>query len=122
MFIVQIVVTGDIGWHNKSIHKDALKKHGTCDSIVEADNMLKAIFNRKNRNHRILGYLRKLSFPEANIKKALIVLNGLRYKDIANGQTSLANISKAIHSERPRIKEQQLISRALDIDPVELFQ
>jgi len=84
------------------------------------------IFQPKNKNRRTLKFLKKLNYPLPRIRKALIVLNGLKLDEIAQGQTTASSLSKTIRKrsvqENHRKKDKLLISKKLGLEPQELFQ
>lgn len=93
---------------------------------VKARNMINNIFKNKifqpkNKNLRALNYLKKLDYPLPRIRKALIVLNGIKLFEIAQDQISPVNISKTVSGLFSSKKAKRLISQKLDIKEDELF-
>ena len=97
--------------------------------MIRITKIIKAIkpnksFQEKttNRNHSVLHFLKKSGYPLSNIRKALIVLNDIKYADIAGDETSVASVSNTINGNRAAKKAKLLISQKLGIEPQELFQ
>jgi hypothetical protein len=83
------------------------------------------IFQSQNKNRRVLKLLKKLNYPLPRIRKALIILNGIKLADIAQDQTTASSLSKTIRKKsiktNHRKKDKKLISQKLGLNIEELF-
>ncbi len=75
----------------------------------------------KNRNYAALYGLKNLGFPLPKIRKTLIVLNNIKYSEIAGTETSVASISNTINGNREGKTAKILIAEILGIEQNELF-
>ena len=90
--------------------------------IIQAIKLNKSFQGKTNRrNHKVLNFCKNLGFPLSNIRKALIVLNDIKYSDIAGGETSVASVSNTVNGNRKAKKATILIAQKLDLTPEELF-
>jgi hypothetical protein len=90
--------------------------------IIQAIKLNKSFQGKtNNRNHAVLSTLKNLGFPLSNIRKALIVLNNIKYSEIAGNETSIASVSNTVNGNREAKKAKLLISQKLDLTPEELF-
>lgn len=86
------------------------------------NNILKFnLFQPKNKNLRVLRYLKRLNYPLPKIRKALIVLNGIKLAEIAQDKIAVVNISKTVNGLFSSKKAKSLISQKLDVEQTELF-
>lgn len=74
-----------------------------------------------NRNRAVLNALKNFNFPLSKIRKALIVLNDIKYSEIASNETSVSSVSNTINGLREAKKAKVLISEKLGLEPQELF-
>ena len=76
------------------------------------------------RNVAALLALKDLEYPLKNIRKALVVLNGIALKDIAGDQVSVPSVSNTINAARGKrgnTEAKQLISEKLGVQVADLF-
>jgi len=89
------------------------------------NNIIKSkFFQPRNNNRATLKYLKKLGYPIPHIRKALIVLNGVKLDDIAQGQSTPSSISKTLRlktGRNHRKKDKSLIASKLNLEIEELF-
>jgi hypothetical protein len=97
---------------------DILKKlfhrnvpHSTFPQNVQDDN----------RNRRVLAVCREVGFPEPDIRRALVTLNKINMRKLANGVgvTTLYNVLKE-ESSHPEARGR--LAEALGLRSEELFQ
>ena len=74
-----------------------------------------------NRNRSALLCLQALQFPMTNIRLALVALNDLSLRTLADGQIGIDLISKVIRHERKTPKARQLVAQKLNLTTEELF-
>ena len=90
--------------------------------IIQAIKLNKSFQGKTNRrNHKVLNFCKNLGFPLSNIRKALIVLNDIKYSDIAGNETSVASVSNTVNGNREAKIAKVLISQKLGLEPHELF-
>ena len=74
-----------------------------------------------NRNRVILKTARTLGFPTANIRKALIVLNGVTFAEMVSGETTLSNLSRVTRGTQPHPASRRIIAARLGLDVEDLW-
>lgn len=79
--------------------------------IVQADNP----------NRPVLTVCRHVGFPEANIRKALVDLNGINVKKLANG-VGVTTVYGALKGENAHQGARIVLADALGLQVEELFQ
>jgi len=79
------------------------------------------IFQAKKPNRAALRKLKRLGYPLANIRKALVQLNGLKLSDISENQVAPSNISRTLSGIQNSQTAKELISSKLNLDIEELF-
>ena len=75
----------------------------------------------KTRNYAALYGLKNLGFPLPKIRKTLVVLNNIKYSEIAGDKTSVASISNTINGNREGKTAKILIAEKLGIEQNELW-
>lgn len=75
----------------------------------------------KSRNHAAFYGLKNLGFPLRKIRKTLIVLNNIKYSEIAGDETSVASISNTVNGIRASKTAKTLIAEKLGIEQTELW-
>ena len=73
------------------------------------------------RNHATLSTLKNLGYPISKIRKALFVLNNIKYSEISGNGASVASISNTINGVRESKKAKTLIAQRLGIEQDELW-
>lgn len=68
-----------------------------------------------------MNFCKDLNFPMQNIRRALIVLNDIKYSEIAGDETSVASVSNTVNGLREAKKAKILICKKLGLEPQELF-
>jgi len=79
------------------------------------------LFQAKKPNRTALRKLKRLGYPLANIRKALVQLNGLKLSDISENKVNPANISRTLSGIQNSQISKKLISSKLNLDIEELF-
>lgn len=75
----------------------------------------------QNRNRAALAALRNLGFPMPVIRRALLNLNGLKVKGLADGKVSPATLSNTLKAVRANKTAQAIVAEALDLKVTEIF-
>jgi len=90
--------------------------------IFQSIKLIKNIQEKSNgRNRAALNCLKDQGFPLSGIRRALIVLNGISYADIAGDRTSVASVSNTVNGLRQSKEAVILICEKLGLEPEELF-
>lgn len=76
---------------------------------------------KNHKNFTALKGLKKLKFPMAEIRRALLQLNDLNIIILANGHVSGPTIYGTISGDNKNLKAQTLIAEALGVKREELF-
>jgi len=88
--------------------------------IIKNNRVKRNLQDKSNANRAALNCLKELGFPLPNIRHSLIVLNGIKLKDIS-GDVSTPSISYAIKGLKKNPTAIMNISQALNLEPEELF-
>jgi len=75
-----------------------------------------------NRNRCLLATLRELRFSPANIRRGLMVLNGLNQMDITAGRISRTTLTLTIDGTRNSPTARRMLSGKLGLTVEELFE
>ncbi len=89
--------------------------------ILQSIRLLIIIQGNSNPNGAVVRVLTKLGYPANSIRKAIVVLNDMTLADIANGETSIQNISNTLNGKRQSATAKALIAASLELKPGELF-
>lgn len=87
----------------------------------QINKLNKIIQGESNRNRATLQYLESLGFSLPKIRKALIELNGVNVRELADGHVSIPTVYNVIKGNRGNVLAMQLLADRLALEPEELF-